>query len=443
MAQRATRGAARGPRQDTARGVARGAGPAPNRRDFLKAVGGTAGAVAGAGALPRGAFAAPAIQTGESVKIVTALPMTGSSYGQTSTIVNAVRMAIEEVGRKVGPFLIEFEPWDDATAAAGQWDPAKAAELANRAASDPNIMVYIGHFNSGAAKISIPVLNQVGLVMISPANTYPGLTKPGKGEAGEPDVYYPTGVRNYTRVVPADDLQGAVGAAFARRTLNAGTAYVIDDTQIYGKGIADVFANVAQRLGMRVLGRDGIDGKAADYRAVATKVRAARPDVIYYGGITQNNAGKLVKDIRGAGITVPFIGPDGILETAFLDDGGDDAEGVYASFGGLPPTAYEGATLEWAGRYKEFAGGDPQPYAIYGYEAAKVALAAIERAGVKDREAIRQAVFDTKDFQGILGTWSFDQNGDTSLTTMSISRANRQGGKLDWFLQEVLSAPDV
>jgi branched-chain amino acid transport system substrate-binding protein len=411
------------------------------RRGFLKGAGGAVGAAAGAAGLPRVALGAPATQAGESLKIVSAFPLTGSAFGQNNSIVNGIRMALEEAGRLAGPFLVEYESWDDATAAAGQWDPAKVAELANRAAADPNIMVYIGHYNSGAAKISIPVLNQVGLVMISPANTYPGLTKPGKGEPNEPAVYYPTGVRNYSRVVPADDLQGAVGAAWAQK-LNARSAYVIDDTQLYGKGIADVFVAVAQRLGMRVVGRDGIDGKAPDYRAVATKIRAAGPDVIYYGGITQNNAGKLLKDIRGAGLNQAFIGPDGIFEQAFINDAGDDAEGVYATLGGLPPTAYDGAALEWAGRYREFAKGEPESYAIYGYEAAKVALAAIERAGVKDRAAIRQAVFDTRDFAGLLGTWSFDENGDTSLTTMSVSQVKRVGGgKLDFILEEVLSAP--
>jgi branched-chain amino acid transport system substrate-binding protein len=398
--------------------------------------------LAGAGALPRAAFAGPLIQAPETLKIVTALPMTGSSYGQTSTIVNSIHMALDEVSNKVGPFLVEYEAWDDATAAAGKWDAAKAAELANRAAADPDIMVYIGHFNSGAAKIAIPVLNQVGLVMISPANTYPGLTKPGKGDPGEPDVYYPTGVRNYTRVIPADDLQGAVGAAHAQ-TLGAASVYILDDTELYGKGIADVFANTVPKLGIKILGRDGINGRAADYRAIATKIRAARPDVIYFGGITQNNAGKLVKDIRDAGITVPFIGPDGIQEKAFLDDAGTDAEGVYSTFGGVPVTAYQGIQKEWADRYRAaYSGADPETYAVYGYEAARVALAAIERAGVKDREAIRQAVFGTQNFTGVLGTWSFDQNGDTSVTTMTVSQAKRgPSGQLEWDLVQTLTAP--
>ena len=410
------------------------------RRGFLGTTAGAAGAVTAAATLPQRALAAPAIQAADSVKIVSALPMTGSSYGQTSTIVNSIRMALEEAGRMAGPFFVEYEAWDDATAAAGKWDPAKVAELANRAAADPNIMVYIGHFNSGAAKIAIPVLNAVGLVMISPANTYPGLTKPGKGVAGEPEVYYPAGFRNYTRVIPADDLQGAVGAAWAK-ALNASTAYVVDDTELYGKGIADVFAATCPKVGIRVVGRDGIDGKAADYRAVATKIRAANPDVIYYGGITQNNAGKLVKDIRNAGINKHIIGPDGIQEKAFLDDAGEDAEGVWSTFGGVPPSAYQGDLQAWKLRYHDFAGGDPEPYAVYGYEAAKVALDAIARAGVKDRNVVRDQVFGTQNYTGLLGTWSFDQFGDTSNTTMSVSRASRIGGTLDWVLQEILSAP--
>lgn len=408
------------------------------RRSFIGAASAVAGAVAGG--LPLSAHAAPASQGVQVIKIMSSFPMTGSSYGQTSTVVNAVRMALEEANRKAGDFVIEFEALDDATAAAGKWTADKEAENANKAMNDPDVMVYIGTFNSGAAKVSIPILNPSNLVMISPANTYPGLTKPGKGEGNEPDIYYPNGIRNYTRVVPADDLQGAVGANWAKK-LGATSAYVIDDTELYGKGVADVFASAAQKLGITIAGRDGIDGKASDYRAVATKVRAARPSVVYYGGITQNNAGKLLKDLRSAGVEAPFIGPDGIMEDAFLKDAGDDAEGVYATFGGVPVTAYTGDAKTFAEKYAKLHGGNPEAYAIYGYEATKVALAAIAKANVKDRAAIRDAVFATKDYTGILGTWSFDANGDTTLTTMSVSEVKRTAdGKLEFELIEVLAA---
>jgi branched-chain amino acid transport system substrate-binding protein len=380
--------------------------------------------------------AAPAAGgSGDKIVIISSLPRTGSSKGQTDTVVNAIKQRLDEAKMQAcgGQFSIEYRDLDDATAAKGQWDEATEASNANKAAADPDVMVYIGTFNSGAAKISIPILNAVDLVMISPANTYPGLTKPGKGEPGEPDKYYPTGKRNYARVVPADDLQGAAAANWAKE-MGVKSVFVLDDTQLYGKGIADVFDAKAKEIGLEVLGREGIDGKAADYRALAAKVVDLNPDLVYFGGITQQNAGQLWKDIRGEGYKGKMMGPDGISESAFIEAAGDAADGTYTTFGGVPPDKLEGKAGEWYKAYKAKYNSEPEPYAIYGYESANVALAAIDKVCAKDRAKIRDAVFATKDFQGILGTWSFDANGDTSLTTMSGSQV--KGGKFE-FVQAI------
>jgi len=373
--------------------------------------------------------------SGETIKIVSSLPRTGSSKGQTDSIVNAIKQRLEEAQYKAcdGTITITYEDLDDATAAAGKWDAAQEASNANKAAGDADVMVYIGTFNSGAAKISIPILNQAGIVMVSPANTYPGLTKPGKGDEGEPDVYYPNGTRNYARVVPADDLQGAAAARWAQ-SLGAKAVYVLDDTELYGKGIADVFEATAKELGLDVKGRDGIDGKAADYRALAAKIVAVAPDLVYYGGITQNNAGQLIKDVRAEGFKGMIMGPDGIYETALIEAAGADAEGVYATFGGVPAEKLEGDAAKWYADYKAKYNAEPEVYAVYGYEAANVAMNAINSVCKKDRAAILSAVMGTKDFKGILGTWSFDANGDTSLTAMS--GAQVKNGKFE-FVQAI------
>src|SRR5262249_12821298 len=144
----------------------------------------------------------------------------------------------------------------------------------NKAAPDPDIMAYIGTYNSGAAKISIPILNKANLMMISPANTYPGLTKKIKDavEKNEPDVYYPSSKRSYCRVCPSDELQSAVKASWAKE-LGAKTVSILDDTELYGHGIAVVFAKKAQDLGMKVTGPQGIDRNAADYRSVALQLK--------------------------------------------------------------------------------------------------------------------------------------------------------------------------
>jgi branched-chain amino acid transport system substrate-binding protein len=378
------------------------------------------GVAAAAMTLAVGVMAPLAQAQSSTIKIVSSLPRTGSSKGQTDTIVNAFKMAFEEVNYTAGGFTIVYEDMDDATPARGAWDAGKEAENANKAVSDADVMVYLGTFNSGAAKVAIPILNRASLVMLSPANTYPGLTKPGKGEPNEPDIYYPNGVRNYARVVPADDLQGAVAANWAK-SMGITKVYVLDDTELYGHGIAQVFAETATKIGLGVLGGpEGIDSKASDYRALATKIRGTGTELVYYGGITQNNAGKLFKDLRSVlGPSVALMGPDGIFEQAFLDDAGDAAEGVYITFGGVGPSKLTGKGAEWYLSYKAKFGAEPEAYASYGYEAAKVALNAITKAGTNDREAIRAAVFGTANYDGVLGTWSFDANGDTSLTTMS------------------------
>jgi branched-chain amino acid transport system substrate-binding protein len=368
-----------------------------------------------------------------SITIVSSLPRTGSSKGQTDTIVNAIKMRLEEDNNTIceGKVAVKYEDRDDATAAKGAWDEAKEAENANAAAADPSVLVYIGTFNSGAAKISIPILNQAGLVMISPANTNVGLTKPFN--VGEPDVYYPTGKRNYTRVIPADDFQGAAGANWAKE-LGFKSVYILDDTELYGKGLADVFEKTATANGIEVKGRDGIDPKASDYKALMTKIKDTSPELIYFGGITQSNAGQLVKDMRAVMPVdqVAFMGPDGIFEEAFIEAAGaENAEGAYITFGGVPPSKLQGKGAEWYAAYKTKFNAEPEAYAVYGYEAVNVALAALNKSCASlDRATVLSNVMGTKDFAGVLGTWSFDANGDTTLTELSGQQI--KGGKFEY-----------
>ena len=381
---------------------------------------------------------------GETIKIVSSLPRTGADKGKTDSMVNAMKMALDEVNSTVGKFTIKYEDWDDATATAQKWDPAQETENANKAAADQDIMAYLGTFNSGAAKLSIPILNRADpgpLVMISPGNTWPGLTKKvALAEPGEPDKYYPTGDRSYARVLPTDEIQAPAGARWAKQ-LGASKVFILDDQETYGKGIADLFEADAKKLSLQVLGHEGINAKAADYKALMAKIKGLNSDLIYFGGITANGAGQLVKDKVGAGMPngqVKIMVPDGCYENAFIEAAGkDNAEGVYATFGGVSPDKYTGKPKEWAEAYKKKFSDDPDAYAIYAYEAMKVALDAIERAGKKDRRAIRDQVFLTTNFSnGVLGTWSFTETGDTTITDMA--GAQVKGGK--WVGVAVLTA---
>ena len=373
-----------------------------------------------------------------TAKIVSDLPMQGANRAQTLTMVNAIRMAIEERNGKAGDVNIEYEVLDDSTAQAGQWDAAKCAENAQSAAQDEEIIGWIGPFNSGCAQVEIPILNEAGLGMISPANTYLYITKQG-GEPDEPEKYYPTGERNYARVIVADDKQGQAGAALM---VEEGweSVYILDDKETYGKGLADQFQQAAEDQGIEVVGREGIDGSAPNYRSLMNKIAEAQPDAIYFGGIIENNAAQLIKDKVGAGMSnddVAFIGPDGIFVDELLSQAGDAAEGIYVTFGGLPQSELSVEGQQFVRKYEEKYDDDVQPYTAYAYEAANVMLDAIEKASeeaggdVPDRQAVIEQIFATEDYQGVLGTWSFDEEGDTTLTELSVQTVENGEFKLD------------
>ncbi len=378
-----------------------------------------------------------------TAKIVSDLPLQGANRAQTTTMVNAIKLAIEQRDGKAGDVKIEYESLDDATAQAGQWDEAKCAENAQNAAQDEDIVGWIGPFNSGCAAVQIPILNEAGLGMISPANTYIGLTKEG-GEPNEPEQYYPSGERNYTRVIVADDKQGAAGAALLEEE-GIESVYVLDDKETYGKGLADQFQQTAESAGIEILGREGIDGSASNYRSLMNKINQENPEAIYFGGIIENNAAQLIKDKVGAGMPndeVAFIGPDGIFVDELLEQAGDAAEGIYVTFGGLPESELSAEGQEFVETYESKYDDQIQPYTAYAYEAANVMLDAIERAsenGEVSRETVLQEIFATEDYEGVLGTWSFDEDGDTTLTELSVQTV--EGG--EFTLDRVLDVEEL
>jgi len=354
----------------------------------------------------------------ETLKIISSLPRTGSANTQTTTMVNAIRMAIEERGGKAGGFDIAYEDWDNASPERGNWDPAIESANADKAIKDSSVIAAIG-YNSGATKISLPKYNAVSISQLG-FSTWPGLTKPGLGEANEPQIYQPSGVPSFFRLVPADDLQGSVGARWAK-SLGATRVYILHDKELYGKGIASIFDKTAQEIGMTVLGNEGIDPKASNYRSLATKIKATNPDLVYFGGLTQTNGGQIVKDLKMVGVKAKFMAPDGCYEQAFIDAAGkENAEGnVYVTFGGLPADKLTGKGALFYNKYKEKFKAEPEAYASYAYETTMVILDAIEAAKSSDRSKIRAAIAQTKNYDGILGTWSLDAHGDTTSTIMS------------------------
>lgn len=374
-----------------------------------------------------GLVAAPAVaQKKETIRIVSSLPRTGYAKGQTDGIVNGIRMAIADWEKDL-PFDVKYSDLDDATAAMGAWTAELEARNAKDAAGDRDVVAYLGPYNSGAAKISMPILNEAGVVQVSPACTYSGLTKKIKGNegSGEPDIYRPAKRVTFCRVCSNDNAQAPHAAVFVAKELKAKSVYVLDDKDLYGAGMAAAFAAKCKDLGVRVLGHESIDQRARNYKALAAKVKKAAPDAVYFGGTTLSNGGQLAFDLNDGAVNCPLVVPDGCYEGAFVDAAGAFSVNgrCYATVGGIDPSQLKGPGAEFVKRYKEKFGKEPEAYAVYGYEAAAVVLAAIKSAGKKDREAIRKAVLATKDFdKGVLGKWGFDADGDTTLQLTTVSK---------------------
>ena len=385
------------------------------------------------------------------VVICSSLPLNGGENARAQSMSWAIEMAIDQQNRQGGVVLdgkiypLRYVPMDDTAPDSDKWDTGQEARNARAAIAEHDCIAYIGTFNSGAAKIAIPILNRVQMAMISPGNTYPGLTKPEQGLGDEPWIYSPLGPekRNFCRVVPADDLQAPAAAKYAANTLKLKRVFIFHDTELYGKGLADIFAATAPEIQMEVVGELGINSrlltsdnpKERQQHAdeVASQIMDTRPDLVYFGGETASGPGHVLNVLRLNGYDGYFMGADAIAESAFLTDAGISTdERVYATLVALPPSQLGETGAQWANNYRQRY-GKPDAFAAPSYEATLVVIDAIERANLspyqgdtlleRARPAVLQAMKDTKEFNGILGPWSFDKNCDTNDTTITMNQA--------------------
>jgi branched-chain amino acid transport system substrate-binding protein len=374
---------------------------------------------------------------GSVVDIYSSLPLTGASSAQTVPLVNGIKLALAQAGGKAGSFTVNYQSLDDSTAQAGKWDPAQTASNARKAASDSKAVYYIGEFNSGASEISIPILNQAGIPQISPANTYVGLTTNEPGSApGEPQKYYPTGKRTYLRIVPRDTIQAAAGLQ-AMKQNGCTKVAVANDKEAYGAGLAQLLVLEKAKYGINIVGNTGVDPTAPNFRAYAQTIKNQGADCFYFAGIVSNGAVQITKDVNAALPKAKIYGGDGICTGSYTNP---SMHGVPASIDKLIQctvatqdlAAYPGGKAFLAAYKAKYGTASPDPYAIYGFEVMKLGLDTISGLGAKgnDRTAVLTALFATKARSSVLGTYGFDQNGDTTLKSYGLYKVGPDGNPL-------------
>jgi len=344
------------------------------------------------------------------------LPLQGAIRAQTVQISRAIIWALQDKGWKAGAYKIGYQSCDDSTAQAGAWDSGKCATNARLYAGDKSVIGVVGTFNSGCAEIEVPILGRANpgpLGMVSPANTYPGLTK--KWAPGEPNKYYPTGVRNYARVVATDDFQGPADALWTQ-SLGIKKVYVLNDRQVYGAGVAGTYVTAAKKLGITVVKNVGWDAKASSYEALAEAIKKSGAQAVFLGGIVCNNGAKLMQDIKAVNPKIQLQMPDG-----FSDPNANGAIGqsAYISVAGEPPKGLTGAGANFVKSFGKSVGATPNPYSAYGAQAMEVMLQAISVGGGQ-RSTTTKAIFGLNVRNGILGNFTIGASGDTNLTPVTI-----------------------
>ncbi len=328
---------------------------------------------------------------GKTLVIASDLPLQGANKDGNDMTNNAMKLYLEQIGNKVKAsdgteYSVSLKVYDNATAAKGSWDDAQCAKNAQDHVANASEIAVMGTYNSGCAKIEIPVLNQDPngpMLMISNANTYPGLTK--AWDVNEPQKWYPTGKRNYGRVIATDDFQGKAGAQYMAQKAAAKKCYVIDDNSAYGMGVAKAFADEAPKQGMTIAGIEAYDPKQPNYSALFNKIKAiGGVDCVYVGATFDMNGGQLTKDkvaVLGDNTKVKFMAPDGFVGYPEFD-ALPEAEGALLTFAGLPADALVargGKPADFAKAYQDkFGVALTNSYALYGVAALQVILQGIE-----------------------------------------------------------------
>ena len=363
---------------------------------------------------------------GRVLHIYSSVPLQGELAGRARDVQQAERLALDRVHGRVGRFRVRLAALDDSTLEARGWEPNLVAANARRAARDRRTIAYLGELDSGASAISIPTLNDRGILQVSPTDGLAGLTHSQGASRGEPAKYYPDPRRNFARLTPTDDLQAAALVQYMKE-VGATRLYVVNDGGGYGVALAEHVAAVAAAQGVGVVANETVTSQGADYQAASRRILAGIPDAFFYAGVVRDRIEPLWLALHAAAPRLKLFAPSALAVPDFTRRLGPAASRTYITDITVPPRVAPPAARAFAAEFRRLHGHAPDPYAIYGYEAMKAVLQAIRvsRRRGNDRRRVIDALLGLRRRGTVLGNYSIDRRGDPSLRSFGAYRVRR------------------
>jgi branched-chain amino acid transport system substrate-binding protein len=393
-------------------------------------------ALAGCG----GVTGASSDAVGSPLTIYSSLPLQGPMAATSAQIVNGEKLALAQANGRAGKFRIGFFSLSDSSPSTGLWSPGVTAGNAKTASQDPSTIAYIGDLDSGATAVSLPLMNAVGVLQVSPASPYVGLTSSQDAGQDEPERFYPSAKRTFGRLQPGDPVEAAAQVRMMR-ALAVRSVYVLDNQDPFQVPLASIVASEAQSAGIKVTGHDSISTPTgAVYTGEIEKILEGKPQAVFLSGDSGAGSAGLWQQLHAADPQLLLLGSSSMASEAFASAIGTAGSQTYLTTPLLPASLYPPAGQRVLSAYRARFGQEGGPWALYGYVAMRTVLESIRSAGSRgnDRVAVTERFFATRAPHSAIGPFAIQANGETTSTVYAVDRVS--AGKLA-YLRSFSAAP--
>jgi branched-chain amino acid transport system substrate-binding protein len=372
-----------------------------------------------------------------TLTLYSSLPLHGRDRDRSRDMVNAIKLAMQEGHGRIGDYRITYVSLDSSTTDEGTWTRDRVFENARQVVRDTNAIGYIGDLHSAATALALPLINEGHLLQVTPGSTYDGLTRPGGTRKGEPDRFYPSGKRTFGRVLPADHVQASALMGYMKEQ-GVKRLTVLHDRGLYGSGMSEQLQRAAKAQGVDLLKSGSVDARTGDLSGQAKDVASSRADAFLFAGETDSGATRMFNAVAAADPDILLFAPSAEAGKPFVRDLSPAAAArMRLTTTTLPPHLLPPAARAFLERFRTAFGREPTPDALFAYEAAKVILRSIKNAGKRgsNRTAVVDAFYAMRNRSSVLGRYSIDKYGDTSLSTFAGNRVRHGRLVLDKVLK--------